>query len=116
MALMKCNSCGGEYQDVSADGVPYFHSCPPVTRCRVKRNGAWIDVELAAVVPTDIVKVKRNGAIVETLVSAIEAADERQGDTKTERADKRDERPATTPGEDENGRLIHRKGKGATRL
>lgn len=27
--MQKCNACGGTYEPVSADGVPYFHVCPP---------------------------------------------------------------------------------------
>lgn len=30
MIKYTCNSCGGVYADTSADGVRYFHACPPV--------------------------------------------------------------------------------------
>jgi ssDNA-binding Zn-finger/Zn-ribbon topoisomerase 1 len=26
----KCNSCGGTYSQVQADGSRYFHACPPI--------------------------------------------------------------------------------------
>lgn len=28
MARFRCNACDGEFDDVSADGVRYFHACP----------------------------------------------------------------------------------------
>jgi len=31
MARYRCNSCGGEYNDILEDGSLYFHACPPVT-------------------------------------------------------------------------------------
>lgn len=27
---LKCNTCGGTYDDVQADGVRYFHACAPM--------------------------------------------------------------------------------------
>lgn len=29
--MKKCNTCGGTYRDVLADGLLYFHHCPPLT-------------------------------------------------------------------------------------
>lgn len=29
MTRFRCLSCGGEYNDVSEDGVRYFHACSP---------------------------------------------------------------------------------------
>lgn len=26
--MMRCNSCGGTYQPIQADGTEYYHSCP----------------------------------------------------------------------------------------
>lgn len=26
----KCNSCGGTYSPIQADGLQYFHTCPPI--------------------------------------------------------------------------------------
>jgi hypothetical protein len=31
----QCTTCGGVYDSVSADGVPYFHQCAPVRVLRV---------------------------------------------------------------------------------
>ena len=31
MARYRCNTCGGEYDDLLPDGYLYFHACPPVT-------------------------------------------------------------------------------------
>jgi hypothetical protein len=28
---LKCKTCLGEYNDVCADGLAYYHTCPPVT-------------------------------------------------------------------------------------
>jgi hypothetical protein len=29
MAIVKCNTCGGQYSQVEPDGTLYFHACPP---------------------------------------------------------------------------------------
>lgn len=29
--MIQCNSCGGTYQPVQADGMQYFHRCPPLS-------------------------------------------------------------------------------------
>lgn len=31
MALLKCNTCGGEFDDLTADGLRYFHACAPLS-------------------------------------------------------------------------------------
>jgi hypothetical protein len=31
MALLKCRTCGGEYDTRTADGLQYFHTCPPLS-------------------------------------------------------------------------------------
>ena len=33
--MLKCIACGGTYHPVQADGVRYFHVCPPPTRDQV---------------------------------------------------------------------------------
>lgn len=34
--MNKCNSCGGVYAPVLADGLTYFHACPPLSDAEVK--------------------------------------------------------------------------------
>jgi hypothetical protein len=29
--MVKCNSCGGQYEPVLSDGMEYFHKCPPLS-------------------------------------------------------------------------------------
>ena len=36
MSRFRCNTCRGEYDDVSPRGTPYFHVCPPVTVVRAR--------------------------------------------------------------------------------
>lgn len=51
MSRYRCNSCQGEYDDVSASGVPYFHVCPPVTVVSVKDDqGVARELPLRALV------------------------------------------------------------------
>lgn len=59
MATLRCKSCGGEYQDVSPDGLRYFHVCPPLEICHVDRAGALSDVERKDVQPGDKVLSSR---------------------------------------------------------
>ena len=83
MALMRCKSCGGEYDPLPTDGVPYFHACPPITT----------------------VHVERAGAIVRVLPAAFVETDRRSGDQQIQRADKRDENVKVT-GYDKTGNPI----------
>lgn len=89
--MVKCKSCGGEYERVLPGGIQYFHVCPPILMVRVERAGAWKDVPLSDLQATDAINVTRAGAPVKTLVSAIAPDDIRLGDRLVERPDKRDE-------------------------
>jgi len=42
MSRFRCNTCRGEYDDVGADGVPYFHTCPPVVVVLIKDDAARV--------------------------------------------------------------------------
>lgn len=33
----QCRSCGGIYESVQADGILYFHACPPLSAAEVDR-------------------------------------------------------------------------------
>lgn len=121
MARKRCNSCQGEYDDVGADGLLYFHSCPPVTRVRVTRDGQAQTVDVADVRPTDSVRVQRAGRAVDVVVSELQPDDVRLGDGTGERPDRRDENAALLGGEEEadaRGREGRRRikaiGRGAT--
>ena len=46
MARWRCNSCGGEYEDLLPDNTQYFHACPMVVIYRVKwEDGTEATVE-----------------------------------------------------------------------
>lgn len=46
MSRWRCNTCGGEYDDLLPDGTRHFHACPPVPVHKVKRpDGNIITVE-----------------------------------------------------------------------
>lgn len=34
--MVKCNSCGGEYERILADGTQYFHACPPLSAAELR--------------------------------------------------------------------------------
>lgn len=89
MARLRCISCQGEYDDVGADGVPYFHACPPIARVRIRRDGQALTVDLADLLPTD----------------------ERIADVTRERPDRRDENTARAGGEEELDRITGRRRK-----
>jgi hypothetical protein len=72
----RCNTCGGAYDDVQADGTLYFHTCPPIPIHKVKRpDGTVVTIE-GNVSPDQ-------GEVVET--------------TFRERPDKRDENVMLDP-------------------
>lgn len=37
---MRCNSCGGTYQSVQADGMDYYHACAPLAPTDQHPTGA----------------------------------------------------------------------------
>lgn len=39
---LRCNTCRGEYDDTSADGIAYFHVCPPVVLVRARFDDGTI--------------------------------------------------------------------------
>jgi ssDNA-binding Zn-finger/Zn-ribbon topoisomerase 1 len=46
MTKYRCNTCGGEYDDVQPDGTLYFHVCPPIPVHKVKRpDGTIVTIE-----------------------------------------------------------------------
>ena len=36
MARFRCLNCGGEYEQQSPDGVPYYHVCPPLSEPEIE--------------------------------------------------------------------------------
>ena len=121
--LKRCNTCGGEYEDRGADGMLYFHVCPPITRVRVKRDGEAQTVDLADLRDTDLVRVLRNNEPIETLHREIQPGDQRLGDVTRERPQARDENSAVIGGDEEDDdrmpkrrRRLKARGRGATDL
>jgi hypothetical protein len=56
---VECNTCLGRYNPVGADGIRYFHVCPPVAGVQVVRDGARLAVPIAELLADDIVVVIR---------------------------------------------------------
>lgn len=46
---LRCNTCGGEYDELMPDGLRYFHKCPPVVYAVVVRNKEKVAVPQADV-------------------------------------------------------------------
>ena len=94
MPKMQCGSCGGVYESTTADGLLYFHACPPVPIA---------------------VTVKRAGAELEVLPGDVQKTDEQVRVRFAERADRRDEN-VQVAGFDKKGQPIVQvkiEGKGA---
>ena len=89
MARFTCNTCGGRYDDVLADGLRYFHACPPRRRARVRRGAAELVVDLDQVLPGDVWL----------------------DDVTDERPDRRDENVPSTRGESSGQVKAHGKGR-----
>jgi hypothetical protein len=85
MARMKCNSCGGTYDDVSADGVPYYHACAPLTHT-ILRLANGTEAEMTGPLP--------DGAVVLRVESE-------------ERPNKRDENIRLEERVDATGKTVH---------
>ena len=87
-----CQACSGTYEPIGADGVRYFHTCPPVVCLVVTRDGVRKTVRLADVQKTDLVKVRRDDAIVDVAVSDRVAHDVFVEQHEQPRPNARDER------------------------
>lgn len=48
MARVQCTTCGGIYDEVQADGLRYFHACPPLSSSELAAAVKAGKVELAA--------------------------------------------------------------------
>lgn len=90
---LRCNACGGEYDDVLPDGMQYFHVCPPLSVGELEAAVAAGKVQLPA---------------GETAADAVTRR-------TYERANKRDETVEPSPDRDKPGRP-KRAGAGVTRL
>jgi hypothetical protein len=33
--MVQCKSCGGRYEPIQADGMEYYHRCPPLSRAEL---------------------------------------------------------------------------------
>lgn len=88
---MKCLSCGGVYEPIGADKVPYVHVCAPVLCVAVTRAGVAGLTPLALVKPDDVVQVQRGAAVIGVPFKDVQVDDHRIGDVHLERSNKRDE-------------------------
>jgi hypothetical protein len=50
MATVKCETCGGVYDQTIADGSRYFHTCPPLLKLRVRLADGTIELRDGRVV------------------------------------------------------------------
>lgn len=89
----QCQTCFGVYESFGADGLPYFHVCPPVTCAVVKRDGRVGLVPLRRLLPTDIVRVQRGATVVPVAIADLLPDDQRLGDVSVPRPNGRDENP-----------------------
>lgn len=57
MTMWRCTSCGGTYEDLGRDGVPYFHACAPRTHPIIRlRDGR--ETRLVDELPAEAVVVR----------------------------------------------------------
>jgi len=117
MSRFRCNTCRGEYDDVGADGVLYFHSCPPVTLVAVTD-----DKDQARELPLRALAGITLVASAEARADAIKA-DADPSSVYIERArraaprkDARDERTLRREGEKGERRILYAEGKGRTEI
>lgn len=91
MAQLRCNSCGGVYEDRSASGAPYYHACPPLPRVLIRTLLGAVE-PFETVVSVTLVDDGRGGIVAQRTFNPplpLGAVD--LGDTFIERPNKRDE-------------------------
>lgn len=99
--MVQCQSCGGTYEPIGANGIRYFHTCPPVVCLVVTRDGQRINVRLSDVKATDVVKVRRGAELLDIFAAAQLADDVRVEQNEQPRPDARDERIVARNGDTE---------------
>lgn len=97
VVVVRCNACGGTYTPVQADGMQYFHVCPPVEAVRVQQaDGAIVIVpkRTRRVDTTD----EKTGATITTIEYELPAGVTGTviGDVALERGGARNENPHPT--------------------
>lgn len=110
----RCNACDGVYEPIGADGVAYYHVCPPITLVPAMRDGKPRLVPLTALAKTDEIIVQRGAARVRVAVGATLPDDVRIGDVTAERENHRDETPVPAVIDGELGTAPRADGVGAS--
>lgn len=90
--MVECQTCGGTYEPILADGTQYFHACPPLAAWELQQAVDAGDVELP------------KGETVEDAVAR----------RSYERADKRDENLPST--DERHAGKVKRAGRGVAEL
>jgi hypothetical protein len=112
----QCNACGGIYDDLGADGVAYYHVCPPITLVPVQRAGKAQLVPLTDLQGADEIVVQRGAERVQVPVEKALPDDVRLGDVQQRRDDHRDETPVPAVVDGKQGSAPRLEGVGATEI
>lgn len=115
--MKRCNTCKGEYADVGADGVPYFHACPPVIVVKTKDNiGTVREEPLRALAAFTLVQT--NAERQALIAAGVDAATIRleMGRRTAPRKDARDERTLRRDGARGETRVLVSEGRGVTEI
>lgn len=88
---MQCGTCAGTYATQTVDGCRYFHACPPLLLLEIVRDSAVLEVALSDLRSSDIVKVYRNGAAIDVAIAAMLPDDFRLGERERPRPNARNE-------------------------
>lgn len=112
----QCTACGGIYEPIGADGVAYYHVCPPRLRVPVLRAGVARLVDGVDVKPDDVIAVRRGDRKVTVAVAAAAPDDVRLGDVHEERPDHRDETIVASLVDDKVVGVLKREGAGAREI
>lgn len=117
MNRYRCIACGGEYDEIGADGMLYFHTCPPVTLVTTKdHNGQVTEQPLRALVGIELVpdEAERQKRILAGADPAKVWID--QARRAAPRKGARDERTLRREGKSGELRVLVAEGKGRTKI
>lgn len=64
--MNKCKSCGGEYEPTQADGIQYFHACPPVWDAQASKYVERADKRDENVVVTGVDKTGKSTTAIKS--------------------------------------------------
>lgn len=89
--MLKCQSCGGTYEDTQRDGAAYYHRCPPLSSAEIRTAIAANQSPLSAAQAAQLAALDASAPDPLTGATGVQRGDAYLASLTLERANVRDE-------------------------